>query len=95
MSEKQLENQALSLEKREDLQKLVQEGIEAEQKVIAYTNTLLTANNTRIQPNQTTGVPDPHPCSIDPRTVTDKEKDYEDIINCCQRHVCRLNGYCK
>ncbi|RNA34445.1 hypothetical protein BpHYR1_037254 [Brachionus plicatilis] len=23
------------------------------------------------------------------------DKDYEDLINCCQRHVCRINGYCK
>ncbi len=40
-------------------------------------------------------VPDPHPCSYDPKNIQDSDKDYELISNCCQRHVCRLNGYCK
>ena len=42
-------------------------------------------------------VPDPHPCSLNTNKISDNnfEKDYEDLINCCQRHVCRPNGgYC-
>ena len=23
------------------------------------------------------------------------DKDYEELCNCCQRHVCRTEGYCK
>ena len=40
-------------------------------------------------------VNDPHPCSLNPNLITDYNKDYEEICNCCQRHVCRLSGYCK
>ena len=42
-------------------------------------------------------VPDPHPCSLNTNTIRqdDLKKDYEDLVNCCQRHVCRKDGYCK
>jgi hypothetical protein len=42
-------------------------------------------------------VPDPHPCSLSPDTtkLIDENVDYESIINCCQKHVCRPTGYCK
>jgi hypothetical protein len=42
-------------------------------------------------------VPDPHPCSLNTNNISkeDLDKDYENLINCCQRHVCRLDGYCK
>jgi hypothetical protein len=52
--------------------------------------------NTRV--NLISGsVPDPHPCSLDPNTLrsVDEDDDYEAIINCCQKHVCRPTGYCK
>ena len=40
-------------------------------------------------------IPNPHPCSINPNSINDSEKDYENLSNCCQRHVCRTLGYCK
>ena len=42
-------------------------------------------------------MPDPHPCSLNTNTIRqdDLKKDYEDLVNCCQRHVCRKDGYCK
>ncbi len=47
--------------------------------------------------NEANEVPDPHPCSLNTNKISDDafDKDYEDLINCCQRHVCRPNGgYC-
>ncbi|RNA33425.1 ATP-dependent DNA helicase PIF1 [Brachionus plicatilis] len=42
-------------------------------------------------------VPDPHQCSLRTNKIKLEElpKDYENLINCCQRHKCRLDGYCK
>ena len=43
-------------------------------------------------------VPDPHPCAKDCSELTANDfndVDYESLINCFQRHVCRLGGYCK
>ena len=43
------------------------------------------------------GVPEPHPCGLRTSNISpyDLENDYLDLINCCQRHVCRLYGYYK
>ena len=42
-------------------------------------------------------VPIPHPCSLDQNTikVEDRQKFYESILNCVQRHICITEGYCK
>jgi hypothetical protein len=77
------------------LEDLINEGVEAEKIIINYTETLLTANNTRSDQVQEHSIPEPHPCGLRTKDVQNFEKDYEEIINCCQRHVCRLNGYCK
>ena len=47
--------------------KLVDDGVEAEQRMLNFVDTLQTAMNTRVEPlNQTHAtVPDPHPCSKD------------------------------
>ena len=40
-------------------------------------------------------VPDPHPCSLDQNLIKEEGPEfYESILNCCQRHICRPNGYC-
>ena len=82
-----------------ELEKIIEDGVIAEKKIITYTDTLITAMNMRLQNGEILqlGVPDPHPCSyrtasIDPEKL---DNDYNDITNCCQRHVCRLDGYCK
>ena len=55
--------------------------------------------NTRLIDNQSliAGVPESHPCSIRTANIAQNniEEDYQDLSNCCQRHVCRLEGYCK
>lgn len=53
---------------------------------------MLTAMNTRELQIENE---EPHPCSIDRLTITMFNDDYESIINCCQRHVFRSDGYCK
>ena len=53
--------------------------------------------NPRKQP-QVNAIPNPHPCSLDYKTISVEERDsqYEALINCCQRHVCKIeSGYCK
>ena len=75
----------------------IKEGVEAEKIVIQYSNTLLTCMNTRLINGQLNfdGVPDPHPCSLRNINSGDSNSDYEELANCVQRHVCRLDGYCK
>ncbi len=72
-------------------------GIESENTIIKYVDNLLTATNPRTVFEEVINVPVPHPCSIDFTKVSfdDRDNDYEELINCVQRHVCRLNGYCK
>ena len=72
-------------------------GIESEKTVITYTNTLITAMNPRKEP-QANVVPNPHPCSLDYKTILIEARDsqYEALNNCCQRHVCKIETrYCK
>ena len=76
------------------LNEIINLGKVDEKIIIDYTNTLLTAFNPRTE-EQEQVVPDPHPCSIDQNEVDDRPKLYEALINCCQRHVCRPDGYCK
>ena len=33
--------------------------------------------------------------SLNPFLITNHDLDYEELCNCCQRHVCQLLGYCK
>ncbi len=68
----------------------------SEKTVIEYAETLTTATNSRINA-QINEIPKPHPCAkpFCSFTARDLDNDYECIINCCQRHVCRLLGYCK
>ena len=60
-----------------------------------YTNTLLTAFNPRTELQENI-VPNPHPCSLDQNLIKEEERPqfYEAVLNCCQRHVCRPEGYC-
>lgn len=83
----------LTLEKYEEKVKIIEEGLQAEERIITYADTLITATNPREEP-QEARVPDPHPCSISYLNLTEDqlEQDYAELINCCQRHSCRLEG---
>ena len=78
-----------------NLVEITKEGLKAEEIVITYTDTLLTAMNDNQE--RLTEVPNPHPCSLNTENIKaeDLDTDYFNLINCCQRHVCRLEGYCK
>ena len=81
----------------EKLNQIVELGIQSEKIVINYTNTLLTTMNPRVE-SELNEVPDPHPCSLDYKTIPENERDklYENIVNCCQVHKCKpASGYCK
>ncbi|CAF0951603.1 unnamed protein product [Brachionus calyciflorus] len=75
---------------------LIKEGEDAEKIVLTYTNTLVTAMNPRISFDEAI-VPEPHPCSLNTNKipVNEFESDYENLINCCQRHVCRKSSLAK
>lgn len=77
-----------------ELVEIIKIGEESETKIITYVDNLITAVNTRTIPEAAV-VKEPHPCSVDYVDIVDKDLDYEDICNCCQRHVCRILGYCK
>ena len=80
----------------DNLQRAITEGIQSEETVVTYTDTLITAWNPR-ETQHERAVPDPHPCSvsIDDFNKEESDKYYEDLINCVQRHTCRPSGYCK
>ncbi len=70
----------------------------AEKRILSYADTLITAMNERLETGGLQpGVPEPHPCSLRTSQISSDElkNDYLDLANCCQRHVCRLDGYCK
>ena len=49
------------------------EGLESEKIVIDYTNTLITAMNSRSIYNNE--IPDPHPCSIDQNSISKENRE--------------------
>ena len=79
------------------LKNIIDIGIQSETTVINYTDTILTAINPRTDDIPSDIVDEVHICSKSYLEINeeDKDKDYEEIINCCQRHVCRSEGYCK
>ncbi|CAF1045089.1 unnamed protein product [Brachionus calyciflorus] len=96
LAEKKLENGDYNSETKQHLENEVKKGKESEEIIINYTDTLITAMNPRTQQAESC-VPDPHPCSLKTSNIDENklDDDYNDLINCCQRHVCRINGYCK
>lgn len=68
----------------------------SEKIIIDYTNTHLTAVNPRTEVIES-AVPNPHLCSLDQNLIEpEKENEfYESVVNCCQRHQCRMESYCK
>jgi hypothetical protein len=65
ISQKKLVGSILSIEDYTKLSNLIERSIECEKIIIAYTDTLITAWNTRLNTaNQC--VPNPHPCSLNP-----------------------------
>jgi hypothetical protein len=62
--------------------------------VIKYVDWLISAVNPRNEIKEYI-IPETHPCSVDYTSVPDKDWYYDELLNCCQRHVCRPTGYCK
>jgi len=93
----QLNNQDNTIEEIKKLEELSLLGTQSESTVITYTDTLLTAVNPREKTKNTIDTTGPHPCSIDTTGMSDDQlnEDYSEIINVCQRHTCRVEGYCK
>ncbi len=56
----------ISVDEYEKLKRIIDRGFQSEKTVIAYTETLITAWNTRTDFVNNT-VPQPHPCSLNPR----------------------------
>jgi len=81
--------------------KLINEGSVAEIIMTKYIDTLATAMNPREIHRDTDVEKDshqhPHPCCFDISLISqaDYPNDFIELVNCVQRHVCRLNGYCK
>ena len=69
---------------------IIEKGKLAEERIISYVDTLVTAMNPKkMDYSQINGPPDPHPCCIDICLLDPEEydEDYFKIVNCCQRHV--------
>ena len=93
-------NSVLNRDYFEQLKDISIGGELAEQNVITYADTLLTAMNSRPRfESGSVAVPDPHPCTKNTLEYLDNpdslDTDYLELLNCCQRHICRPDGYCK
>ncbi len=93
--------ESCNISKYQDYVILINNGIKAEEIMIKYIDTLVTAMNPRDVSRDTEtdnqGTLDPHPCCIDISLIAqgDYPTDFKELVNCVQRHVCRLDGYCK
>jgi hypothetical protein len=97
MAEEKIKQPSSNFECFVNLKEQIVKGQEAEDAIIKYVDTLVTAMNTRTSYDGPNSAPDPHPCSLNTNRIeaSQLDNDYESIINCCQRHVCRKEGYCK
>ncbi len=75
---------------------LIRKSEIAEQTIINYVDTLVTAMNPADYQNLEPDVQAEHPCCIDICLLDPAEydEDYLKLVNCCQRHFCRIPGYC-
>ena len=101
LADEQLENvSALNRDYSEQLQAISIHGKLAEQRVSTYADTLLTAMNSRPRfVADFVTVPDHHPCTKNKLEFLDNpdslDADSLELPDCCQRHICRPDGYCK
>ncbi|CAF1040741.1 unnamed protein product [Brachionus calyciflorus] len=81
---------------KQELKNLIVEGENAEEKVINNVDPLISAMIPKDSYFTDHGL-DLHPCSINFNTIAEEEygKDYSNLVNCCQRHTSRIDGYCK
>jgi hypothetical protein len=96
LKQKQLPLIAADISKYDQYVEIINKGERAEYRITSYVDTLISAMNFKALPLNPE-VPDPHPCCIDIRLLdeTEYDKDYIELVNCTQRHVCRTEGYCK
>lgn len=99
IGKKSLQQFPLTQNKINQEQELLQNilnGVIAEQKVVSYVDTLVTAMNPSDYTLLQNNVPEPHPCCIDINLLDQDQydQDYINLVNCCQRHICRIPGYC-
>ena len=91
-------NAEMSAEELQRLREAVRVGQESKKRVLSYVDTLICCWNLRDPSQFSPVVPDPHPASIYPpgnlRDGDAMNADLEELSNCLQRHVCKLNGYC-
>ena len=74
---------------------IIDKGKKAEEMIITYVNWLTTTFNAAI-PSQTCRMPSSqsHPCVQNPLLLSDKEKDYADLVNTVERHTKCNAAYC-
>ena len=86
----------LSDEQLSEIQKLIDEGIQAEKQVCQYVDQLMSTVNP-CHPDEDCWIkPDIHPCKNQFLEIDDSvwDEDYENLLNCVQRHTQCNSAYC-
>jgi hypothetical protein len=86
-----------NIERYDSYLDIMRTGVEAEERLTTYIDTLVSAMNPREAVEEDQCVPEPHPCCLDIMLIPPNEysEDFNNLLNCMQRHVCRKEGYCK
>ena len=79
----------------EELQPIIDAGLEAKAKAIQYCDWLVTTINEALpQEENQYQAPNPHPCCIPFQNVVSSEEDYHDLVNSVERHTRCSPAYC-
>ena len=75
------------------LSNTVVEGKKAKAKVLKYVDWLVTTCNKSML-DELWSCPSPHPSALQPLKVQDHDNDYQNLVNCVQRHTRCSTAYC-
>ena len=73
---------------------IIREADEAKAAVLQYADWLVTTCNEAIAGQDSWNRPTLHPSSLSPSSVTDSDADYQDLVNCVERHSHCSAAYC-
>lgn len=79
---------------QDNVERVIHEGDIAAVSVLQYADWLVTTTNECI-PYETWRIPDPHPCTLNVKDITDtNDDDYYNLVNTVQRHTRCSPAYC-
>ena len=93
VSEGSTNTENIQIPENADTATIIRDGNEAKSAILKYCDWLVTTCNEAL-PDELWRTPQPHPCTVSFKDITDLDDDYHDLTNSVQRHTRCNAAYC-